>query len=174
MIRYLSGSTKKKDVFMRYSIFSIVIALIFVSFVSQSQSISNSYVNPGYGIISGDVSLTYSVGDIFYGELGNDQLIISAMFPAPGLEPTGIHPPPGENEILIYPNPCHATIYLHTIIKEDLVINLYSLNGVLLEHVPFSVDQGVDVSYLPNGLYIIKITDTDQSFYFIDKLIKSN
>ncbi len=151
-----------------------IVTLLLYSFDTCSQSISNSYTNPGYGSLAGDISLTYSIGDIFYGELDNEQLIISGMFMAKSDNPLSIPPAPGENEVLIYPNPCRSTVFLRTTLTEDLYFSLYSLNGVLLKHTPLRSDQGVDVVHLPNGLYIIKITDADHTLYCIDKLIKTN
>ena len=157
---------------MRRNILYIV-TLQFVTFLSHSQSITNSYVNPGYGTISSGPSLTYSIGDIFYGELENEQLILSAMFPGKMESTVGIPAVLPEDKILIYPNPCASIVYLRSNVTDDVYLSLYSLDGVLLKYMKFNPNQGIDIRHLPGGLYIVKITDIGQNLLYVNKLIKN-
>jgi len=73
------------------------------------------------------------------------------------------------NDIIIYPNPANSTIFIRNKenipIKSIVIFNKYGQTIITIKN----TSKKVDVAYLNNGLYFIKVV-TDDS-YFIKKLI---
>ncbi|KIA83220.1 peptidase M1 [Kaistella solincola] len=71
---------------------------------------------------------------------------------------------PNKKALVLYPNPVHHTLSISGLEKvEDFQI--YSLDGKLLKTGKVSAEQSIDVSKLPKGGYVLKITS--KSFKFI-------
>lgn len=64
-----------------------------------------------------------------------------------------------ENEIFIYPNPTHNTIYINGL-QSDTKIELFSSDGRLLNVYQLQQDAGIDLEVQP-GLYMLKISSSD-------------
>lgn len=78
---------------------------------------------------------------------------------------------PGE-ELLIYPNPATSRISFNKVI-DGSEIKIYDLNGnLLLDIVCYSNSPVINVSHLPEGLYIYKVITPDNKTYS-GKFIKS-
>ena len=77
---------------------------------------------------------------------------------------TGIENPKAESSIFVFPNPVQSYLTVSGVAK-DVKINLLNLNGVLLQSV-FAQDDttDIDVSALPQGVYLLRIGDKAVKF----------
>lgn len=72
--------------------------------------------------------------------------------------PTGISAAYNDADLSIYPNPAQDMIYLHTGSTERFELKLMALDGKLLKAVWLNGPQAsLDLSDLPEGLYIVKL-----------------
>lgn len=73
----------------------------------------------------------------------------------------------------IYPNPANQTINVVSSINENFSVNLYNMNGVLqLQKSIQNQNSSIDISELPNGVYLMQITSSKQTEMV--KFIKGN
>lgn len=78
---------------------------------------------------------------------------------------TGVRNSKAEKSILIYPNPAMDYITLKNVPEGDVHIAIYSVSGAqALQLQLSSASQSIDVSCLPQGLYILKVNN--QAFKF--------
>lgn len=153
-----------------------MVLLVFLAspLFSIGQQITNSYINPGYGILNNKISLTWSIGDLFYGELSGQELLVDGMvFSVKKEKPTGI-PEPFRNGISLYPNPCRSVLFIRTEIRDPLIYRLVTTNGIILANDNISENNSIDLSDIPEGVYIIQISDIPLTFYYSCKLIKAH
>ena len=70
-----------------------------------------------------------------------------------------------ESQILLYPNPSKDIIFLKNISVNETNVSVFSLDGACVLSVKISdVDNGVDVSSLSKGIYVLKIGDKALKF----------
>lgn len=131
----------------------ILILLLFTLpgfLIAQSEEIH--VINAGTGTLeSGDISLTYYIGD--YIGLGNSNLTTELV------------------DITIYPNPVKTILYLKTTITDIENIQIFNVNGVLLKDIKLTTNE-VDFSEYPAGIYLIKIKDKNELEVGSQKVIK--
>ena len=94
------------------------------------------------------------------------------LFSGNKVKPTGITKA-FRNGISIYPNPCPSVLYIDTEIPDPLVFRLSTINGITLVQETILENKSIDLSDIPEGVYIIQISDLSLNFYFSRKLIKS-
>jgi len=74
-------------------------------------------------------------------------------------------------EILFYPNPVHSLLNIRTAMDNNSMLRIYNLTGELLYSEKLTGDyQTIDVSHLPNGMYIVYVTGNGDTF--TEKIIK--
>ena len=73
-----------------------------------------------------------------------------------------------KNDLSFYPNPARDEITLPENVQGNYKI--YSINGVLVKK--GIVTKKLNISELSKGLYLIKVTNLDQTEFLIKKLIK--
>lgn len=72
----------------------------------------------------------------------------------------------GTRIISIYPNPVKDVIHLVNTPDNEFTVSIYRMNGVLVLSTQISsISKSLNVSYLPGGLYLLKVND--QTFKFI-------
>lgn len=75
----------------------------------------------------------------------------------------GINQPvPSEQQIQIFPNPANQTITVQMRKLPNTVANIYTLNGRLAKSAPLSNSQTIPTQDLPNGVYLLQITNGQQ------------
>ena len=74
-----------------------------------------------------------------------------------------------ESLIKIYPNPATSEILVSSPKAKD--VQIFDLNGNRLKHLP--VNARIDISNLPSGTYLLRITDEGGSTISAQKLIKN-
>lgn len=72
---------------------------------------------------------------------------------------------PVEDAVLIYPNPARDFIYVKGV-AEDEIVKIMNISGQSVYEVKISKEGQIDISYLPQGVYLIKIGDV------VKKMIK--
>ena len=79
---------------------------------------------------------------------------------------------PNTTGIQIFPNPCATTLSIRGVLGDKLRYKMYDINGLLVNS-GFNNGENIDVSTLPNGLYMLTIQDEDMNI-IIDgfKIIK--
>lgn len=65
-----------------------------------------------------------------------------------------------EKNLQVYPNPVAKNFTIKNI--GESVVYIYSLNGALVKQFQISGNAQVDVSDLPNGVYVLKLENTDR------------
>jgi len=72
--------------------------------------------------------------------------------------------------IKVYPNPASAKVYIDAPV--DVNVSLQSLDGKLIVQQKHARE--IDLSGLADGIYMIRISDTDGQLIRVDKLVKTN
>ncbi len=75
------------------------------------------------------------------------------------------NPVPTENKFYLYPNPSNQRLNIANLIQNQTpnLIEIISIEGKLLMHLyPTSADSQIDISALPQGIYLCKITNNNQ------------
>lgn len=117
---------------------AILLLFTFPGFL-YAQSEKSYVINAGGGNIkSGNIELTYFIGD--YIGLGNSKLTTELV------------------DITIYPNPVKTILYLQTTSTDLDQIQIFNVNGVLLKDMKLTTNE-IDFSEYPAGIYLIKIKD---------------
>jgi hypothetical protein len=65
-------------------------------------------------------------------------------------------------EIIAYPNPANEVVTIKATTEDALVVELYSIDGQLLQTKAFSKETQLRIADLANGLYVYNIKDKDQ------------
>jgi hypothetical protein len=65
-------------------------------------------------------------------------------------------------EITAYPNPANEVVTIKAATEDALVVELYSIDGQLLQTKAFSKETQLRIADLANGLYVYNIKDKDQ------------
>ena len=65
-------------------------------------------------------------------------------------------------EITAYPNPANEVVTIKAATEDALVLELYSIDGQLLQTKAFSKETQLRIADLANGLYVYNIKDKDQ------------
>ena len=85
---------------------------------------------------------------------GNDATGLTLVPQSPG---TGILQPKAESAISLFPNPVKEYLSVNGV-KADAIINLYDLNGKLLQTIPVQENSTtIHVSSLQQGIYVLQI-----------------
>ncbi len=75
-------------------------------------------------------------------------------------------------EIKIYPNPAKDRLFIDGIAEKSLV-EIYNLNGSLIQQIQLSQSDYIDINELPAAVYVIKITNLKTNQSGTSKFIKS-
>ncbi|WP_034058911.1 T9SS type A sorting domain-containing protein [Lacinutrix jangbogonensis] len=76
------------------------------------------------------------------------------------------------NTVTIYPNPVLDQLHVKTNFLDHLVVEIYSLNGMLIQSKNMDNSESVNVSNLSSGIYIAKFIQQNSNETIIKKLIK--
>lgn len=77
-----------------------------------------------------------------------------------------------ENDIVIYPNPVLNQLNIQTSSIKNYTVDIYTINGALVNSSAISNNKSVNVSHLSAGLYLAKFIDPNTKEITIKKLIK--
>lgn len=69
-----------------------------------------------------------------------------------------------QNTMFVYPNPARDFIKIANNSKENQILSIYSIDGRMLVKQNYSANEGIDISSLKEGLYIVKLNG--QTFKF--------
>jgi len=70
-----------------------------------------------------------------------------------------------DDEIILYPNPVQNVIYLKNTVADNLPVVIYNLSGcVLMSAILSNTGDGIDISSLSKGFYLLKIKDKTFKF----------
>lgn len=69
-----------------------------------------------------------------------------------------------QNAMFVYPNPARDFIKIANNSKENQILSIYSIDGRMLVKQNYSANEGIDISSLKEGLYIVKLNG--QTFKF--------
>lgn len=81
-----------------------------------------------------------------------------------------------EEQVAVFPNPTANSFRITCSIPAELfnefVVDIFDLQGKLLMHTITSQNTDIDVNKLPSDIYVIQISNREQSFSITKKLIK--
>ena len=77
-----------------------------------------------------------------------------------------------KNDIVIYPNPVLNQLNIQTSSIKNYTVDIYTINGALVNSSAVSNNKSVNVSNLSAGLYVAKFIDPNTKEITIKKLIK--
>lgn len=69
-----------------------------------------------------------------------------------------------QNTMFVYPNPARDFIKIANNCQENQILSIYSIDGRMLVKQNYSANEGIDISSLKEGLYIVKLNG--QTFKF--------
>lgn len=69
-----------------------------------------------------------------------------------------------QNTMFVYPNPARDFIKIANNSQENQILSIYSIDGRMLVKQNYSANEGIDISSLKEGLYILKLNG--QTFKF--------
>ncbi|MCQ2327299.1 MAG: T9SS type A sorting domain-containing protein [Bacteroidales bacterium] len=69
-----------------------------------------------------------------------------------------------QNTMFVYPNPARDFIKIANNSQENQILSIYSIDGRMLVKQNYSANEGIDISSLKEGLYIVKLNG--QTFKF--------
>ena len=99
--------------------------------------------------------------------------ILTQGFHQPHFFLTSIQESP-DFSIQIYPNPSSSIITIKTSVKQPLTAILYDLNGKILNKIRFTENSELDISSLAESVYLLKITDQDNSIVKLTRIVKTH
>ena len=162
---------------------TVVLSFMFLVFwnFSFSQSLSPTLISSaGAYVEGGDISLSYSVGEIAVTTLTTDNLVLTQGFHQPQLTGTGM---PDKVEldwkVNAFPNPVQDRLNISIRLGKPVELNLaiIDLTGkkILIKklgRIPTNFDHSIDFSGFANGIYFLKIQTTDKRYSRIIKILK--
>jgi len=162
---------------------TVVLSFMFLVFwnFSFSQSLSPTLISSaGAYAEGGDISLSYSLGEIAVTTLTTDNLVLTQGFHQPELTGTGM---PDEMEldwkVNAFPNPVQDQLNISIRLRKPVDLNLaiFDLTGKKLlikklGRIPADFDYSIDFSGFSNGIYFLKIQTTDKRYSRIIKIQK--
>jgi len=151
--------------------------LIFVSTITVvhgKQTYPELITSTGADYINQNIQLSWSIGEIIsetYDQSGK-QLTQGFQQPAKEIK-TGLNKQPStETQILIYPNPARNKVYFQT--DQSLYkiqYQIYNALGKLIQSGEIvSIDNTIDISNIPSGMYFIKIISREKNLLVSLKL----
>ncbi len=144
------------------------------SSLSCAQTVTGANINAGYGDLHSGIRLTYSTGDLFYGEITNQGLVLTGMLYVDQEKVPTALPPEDISNFSFYPNPCRSVLHIKSDLNGPLIIRFYNLNGILVRNEWLMENNAIDLSALADGIYLIQVSDKDLNFHIVEKLIKTN
>ena len=162
---------------------TVVLSFMFLIFwnFSYSQSLSPTLISSaGVYAEGGDITLSYSVGEIAVTTLTSDNLVLTQGFHQPQLTGTGI---PDKIEldwkVNAFPNPVQDQLNISIRLGKPVELNLaiIDLTGKKLlikklGRIPADFNHSIDFSGFANGIYFLKIQTTDKRYSRIIKIQK--
>ena len=162
---------------------TVVLSFMFLIFwnFSYSQSLSPTLISSaGVYAEGGDISLSYSVGEIAVTTLTTDNLVLTQGFHQPQLTGTGM---PDKIEldwkVNAFPNPVQDQLNISIRLGKPVELNLaiIDLTGKKLlikklDRIPADFNFSINFSGFANGIYFLKIQTTDKRYSRIIKIQK--
>jgi hypothetical protein len=162
---------------------SVVLSFMFLILwnFSFSQSLSPTLISSaGAYAAAGDITLSYSLGEIAVTTLTSDNLVLTQGFQQPQLTGTGM---PDEMKldwkVNAFPNPVQDRLNISIRLGKPVEMNLeiIDLTGkkILIKklgRIPADFDHSIDFSGFVKGIYFLKIQTTDKKYSRIIKLQK--
>lgn len=160
-----------------------LIVLIFLfgtfGFAQQLQPIAIS--NGGGNVSNGSVKLTCTIGQPVTGMVSNNAAKVTQGFQKNFLvTPDGISEWAQDNlKIEIYPVPAknQVNVAIAGNISEDMLLELFDLNGKLLSQLPypdFTTQIPIDLTGFNSGVYILKIKSANGVLLASYKIVKNS
>lgn len=69
-----------------------------------------------------------------------------------------------KNNLVLYPNPSSDVFRIKSDVAEDLKVEIYSLQGQLVQKGNYQSDQDIDVTNLSSGLYLVQVNGLTMKF----------
>lgn len=112
-----------------------------------------------------------SIYELVYYHKGDEEWGIP--FDCENLLTVGINKPKTDANLRLYPVPASNRLFVDTEDSESLwQYSIYSHTGQILAQGVYSNSNGIDISYFPQGLYIIQIDNGNT--VFLDKFVKNH
>jgi hypothetical protein len=159
----LIGSMKK--IILRHESMDVV---ILGNFRTSDQTIDPTFTHTGdwYEYFTGEKLTVADVNEWLLLDPGEYRIYTDLQLPVPDIG-TGLVEPGqlfGENDVILYPNPCSGAAHLRYLIYDSgyLISDLYSISGVKIRELthqhlkPGEYEFVVDLSDLPAGMYFIR------------------
>ena len=136
---------------------------------NNKRGYSTLWTSSTFDAISGIERFMFSGTYVVYAQLANmiDGFSIRCMKNSS----TGINESSIDNYLQIYPNPSKDRISIKITVEQNLQVQIYDLLGeCVLKKVMHTGKNDIDISILPNGVYIIQLIGSDRTIQ--RKLVK--
>ena len=114
-------------------------------------------------------SLSWTVGEPITATENNSTYYLTQGFQQPSVivlsTVSNTSSPPPQSSVSVYPNPVSSSIYIQRDGNEQLQIQLMDMNGKLILNKMLSQSENqLDLSVFANGMYLLKVFDTQNQF----------
>lgn len=75
-------------------------------------------------------------------------------------------------DLTIFPNPVTSVFLVETENDVLFLVSIYDISGKQLTSHKYYSNQQIDISYLPNGMYIVKLFDSEKGIDITKKIMK--
>ena len=158
---------------MRFSKILHITLFLFISNISQAQSISKSVIgSSGTTNTDSNNSVTWTVGEPVVGTMTNNGFQIGSGYHL-SLDVQALSTEDFDIEsIIIFPNPTSQSVTVKHSEEHRLKIDILGINGNLIKEFKENECKNLDVSFLTNGIYILKVQDINSGKQNNYKIIK--
>jgi hypothetical protein len=141
---------------------------------AYSQNIYPEVLSSACGTLSNaQYEVDWTLGEPVIETISGNSIILTQGFHQPHYFLTSIQESP-DFSIQIYPNPASSIITIKTSSKQALTAILYDLNGKKLNEIRFTESAELDISSLSESVYLLKITDQDNSIVRLTRIVKTH
>ncbi len=136
---------------------TLTLSFFIFSLFSQAQSLQPSvFASAGGSVQSGDVNLSWTLGEAVVSTLSSDGVILTQGFHQPLLEvSTGFTDPTFDYDIHLYPNPVQYELSIDTEFDRTLQYTLSNMEGRIMARRKFVGEDKLDLSRMSPGTYAV-------------------
>ncbi|MEL6698377.1 MAG: T9SS type A sorting domain-containing protein [Bacteroidota bacterium] len=142
-------------------------AAILVCATVQAQNLTPEVIaSAGESFNNGSLSLEWTLGELATESLSNGGVIILTQgFHQPTDQVTSIEDPISQlDDVRVFPNPTSESLFVERTKMGNLDLVLWDMKGtVIMQTRMLTTSQSLDLSHLPSGVYVLRMSDEDQA-----------
>lgn len=155
----------------------IIAALLLVTVPAISQTKQSDVVASAGGFVTtGNVSVSYTVGEPVTGTLSAGNVVLSQGFQQGYIEVDDDIESALASDVRLYPNPVKSILYVEfgEALDEECKVKCFDMSGRLMVDMQYEGDlrMSIDMSEYPQGSYFVKVLSADGNELVNSRVIK--